>query len=142
MKKTNKRERTTSEDLENSDYVQTAAITSINSPGKTSSFQDKNECIKMFIFQIDEHNDGASCSIASGTPRHSPDEINNKETSYNKKTKFCTACRHEFSHRSAYLRHIKNIHNGIVPSIFEDDVLTKVYSMSLCSKFLIFICFF
>ncbi|CAF1272970.1 unnamed protein product [Adineta ricciae] len=105
VKKTNKRESTTSEDLENSNHLQTVAITSINSPN--------------------EHNDGASCSVASGTPRGSTDGIINKEKSYNQKPKFCTACQHEFSHRSAYLRHIKNIHNGIVPSISEDAVLTK-----------------
>ncbi|CAF1307653.1 unnamed protein product [Adineta ricciae] len=105
VKKPNKRESTASEDWENSNNLQTVAITDINSPN--------------------EHNDGASCSITSGTPRDSTDGINNKEKSFNQKPKFCTACRHEFSHRSGYLRHIKNIHNGIVPSISGDVVLTK-----------------
>ena len=36
-------------------------------------------------------------------------------------TKYCIGCDHEFSHRSAFLRHIRRIHHGIYPTKFNDN---------------------
>lgn len=46
--------------------------------------------------------------------------INNRQkpTDYNK---YCSFCRHEFSKRSNFLMHVRNIHKGILPPLLTEQ---------------------
>ncbi|UJR13795.1 hypothetical protein I4U23_000805 [Adineta vaga] len=73
-----------------------------------------------------EHKDETSGSKGFETKYRSSIEITQQEqssSSLNQKTKYCIRCQHEFSHRSGYLRHVKNIHKGIDPSIPDNVIL-------------------
>jgi hypothetical protein len=49
-------------------------------------------------------------------------EINNQQPQQSTSHKYCSACDHEFSHRSAYLRHTRRMH----PTESNNDTLLKV----------------
>lgn len=42
------------------------------------------------------------------------------------KTKYCSRCQHEFSHRSAYLRHMRRIHQGLYNIIPDTQAASEV----------------
>jgi hypothetical protein len=58
---------------------------------------------------IDEREDNTESSISIQTTN----QINHPPATL---TKYCIGCDHEFSHRSAFLRHIRRIHHGIYPT--------------------------
>jgi hypothetical protein len=73
------------------------------------------------MFLIDEHKDDTESSVTLQTEHPTNVEINPQQKQFNYKNKYCSACNHEFSHRSGYLRHIKNIHKGRIPTTSDND---------------------
>ncbi len=57
---------------------------------------------------------------------NNPQEEEQQQQQQSAPYKYCSACQHEFSHRSAYLRHVRRIHKGIYPTPFNNDNLLEV----------------
>ncbi len=64
----------------------------------------------LFLAFIDEPKENTQ----SPMPIKTTNEINHPPPP--PRTKYCIGCDHEFSHRSAFLRHIRRIHYGIYPT--------------------------
>ncbi|CAF3625381.1 unnamed protein product [Adineta steineri] len=92
-----------------------------NQPSVSSDAFQNNENVHTSEMTTPDnnHKDDSEGSILLNTESPPNNLEINKHS--NQKNKHCVECRHEFSNRSGYLRHIKNVHKGIFPTASEND---------------------
>ncbi len=80
----------------------------------------------MYLSPIDEPKEDTECPVVVENTDQT-DIPSQKPTS----TKYCIGCNHEFSHRSAYLRHIRRIHHGVYPTEFDEPINNNLIEVNM-----------
>ena len=77
--------------------------------------------LKFFVISTDENKIDTESSISIQTKPQSNNNKTNRQKQSNPRTKYCPSCQHDFSHRSAYLRHIRQVHQGHIPTMTSNN---------------------
>ncbi|CAF4099640.1 unnamed protein product [Rotaria socialis] len=77
------------------------------------------------IKPLNEYTTHTESSITIDDKHRTDDNRIHRRKQLNPKNKYCSRCQHEFSHRSAYLRHMKKIHQGKFQIISSNNCIAE-----------------